>query len=288
MLLSNDTSALEEAVKIAGDAKPVIGPANISNADQITAIAKSNNANILATGKDLDEISTVTGKISASGYKEILIDLSNVKDITSLENLTQTRRMALKKNIRSIGFPALVFTSGANTYDHLSYAAMAIAKYAGIVILPEPDPSIFLPLVTLRQNIYTDPQKPVTVDSKLYAIGGQPGANSPVIVTTNFSLTFFSVEPEILNAKVPTWLLIVDTDGLSVLTAWAAEKFHAEKVLDAMKKANLESVVSHKKIIIPGYVAVMAPKLNEISGWEILIGPREASAIPKYLRSSWQ
>ena len=147
---------------------------------------------------------------------------------------------------------------------------------------------MFLPLVTIRQNIYSDPQKPVTVEPKLYTIGGQPTEKSPVMVTTNFSLTYFTVEPEIINSKIPSYLLIVDTDGLSVLTAWAAEKFTAEKVVEGLKKFNLETTVSHKKLIIPGYVAVMSGKLNELSGWEIIVGPREASGIPKFLRTFWQ
>ncbi|MBU0952410.1 MAG: acetyl-CoA decarbonylase/synthase complex subunit gamma [Elusimicrobia bacterium] len=288
ILLSDNISNLKEALKKAGDVRPVIGPATASNQEAITALAKTHNAVLLVSGKGLEEINTITHKIAASGYKEIVIDLSNSKETQALDNLTQVRRLALKKSLRSLGYPTLLFSSGKNNYEHISYASMAIAKYGSIVILPEPDATVFLPLVTLRQNIYTDPQKPVTVEPKLYAIGGTPNDKSPLIVTTNFSLTYFTVEPEILNAKMPTWLLIVDTDGLSVLTAWAAEKFHAEKVLDAMKKTNVENTVSHRKIIIPGYVSVMSGKLAEVSGWEVLIGPREASGIPKYLRSTWQ
>ncbi|OGS21416.1 MAG: hypothetical protein A3J83_06550 [Elusimicrobia bacterium RIFOXYA2_FULL_40_6] len=288
ILLSDNISNLEEALKKAGDVHPVIGPVNSSNQEAMTTLAKANNAVLLVTGKDLEEINSITLKIASSGYKEIVIDLSNTKATNELEDLTQLRRLALKKNMRSLGYPSLSFSHGNNSFEHISNASMSISKYGSIVILPEPDPTIFLPLVTLRQNIYTDPQKPVTVEPKLYAIGGTPNDKSPLIVTTNFSLTYFTVEPEILNAKIPTWLLIVDTDGLSVLTAWAAEKFHAEKVLDAMKRTNVENIVSHKKIIIPGYVAVMSGKLSEVTGWEVLVGPREASGIPKYLRSTWQ
>ena len=288
ILLSDNPSNLEAALKNSGATRPIIGPVTASNQEAMTILAKDFNAVLLVSGKGLDEIHNLTHKIAASGYKEIVIDLSNSSQTVLLDDLTQVRRLALKKSIRSLGYPTLAFSAGNNPYEHISSASLAIAKYGSIVILPEPDATVFLPLVTMRQNIYTDPQKPVTVEPKLYAIGGTPNEKSPLMVTTNFSLTYFTVEPEIVNAKVPTWLLIVDTDGLSVLTAWAAEKFHAEKVLDAMKKTDVASKVSHKKIIIPGYVAVMSGKLADVSGWEVLIGPREASAIPKYLRSTWQ
>lgn len=166
-------------------------------------------------------------------------------------------------------------------------AATYIAKYANIVVLDRTEPEEILPLITLRQNIYTDPQKPIMVEPKLYEIG-TPNENSPLLVTTNFSLTFFTVQPEIEASKVPSYLLIVEAEGLSVLTAWAAEKFTPEGIFAAMKKAEVEKKLSHKKIIIPGYVAVMKAKLEDESGWEVLVGPKEGSGIPKYLKQTWQ
>jgi len=288
ILLSESSQTLEEALKIAGSQRPVIGPVTKDNLNILVNLAKTYNAVLMVSGSNLEEISILTQKISTSGYREIVIDLSDDSQLVALENLTQARRFALKKNFRPLGYPTVVFTSGNGLYEHLGFASTAISKYASIIILPEPEPWIFLPLITLRQNIYTDPQKPVTVEPKLYTIGGQPDEKSPVMVTTNFSLTYFTVEPEIINSKIPSWLLVVDTDGLSVLTAWAAEKFTPEKVVDAMKKSEIEKNVSHRKLIIPGYVAVMSGKLNELSGWDIIVGPREASGIPKFLRSMWQ
>jgi acetyl-CoA decarbonylase/synthase complex subunit gamma len=126
------------------------------------------------------------------------------------------------------------------------------------------------------------------VEPKLYSIGGQAKENSPLLVTTNFSLTYYTVEPEIINSKIPSWLLVVDTEGLSVLTAWAAEKFTPEVILQSMKKENIDSKVAHRKIIIPGYVAIMSGKLSELTGYEVIVGPREASGIPKFLRTFWK
>ncbi|MFH2069977.1 MAG: acetyl-CoA decarbonylase/synthase complex subunit gamma [Elusimicrobiota bacterium] len=294
ILVSNDPAAIESALKIAKDRNPIIGPANLSNAEQITSLAKTYNAAVMASGKNIDEIAQVSQKISATGYREIVMDITpdDTENLSGLiEDLTQLRRMSIKKNIRTVGYPSIVFVKTARTDNPLALlgsASLSVAKYAGIVVLPEPEPSMFLPVVTLRQNIYTDPQKPVTVEPKLYSIGGQPNEKSPVMITTNFSLTYFTVEPEIINSKIPAWLLVIDTDGLSVLTAWAAEKFTVEKVVDSMKKNNIEGIVSHRKLILPGYVAIMSGKLNELSGWEVLVGPREASGIPKFLRTMWQ
>jgi acetyl-CoA decarbonylase/synthase complex subunit gamma len=139
----------------------------------------------------------------------------------------------------------------------------------------------------MRQNIYTDPQKPVTVEPKLYKFGS-PDENSPVMVTTNFSLTFYTVAPEIESGGNSAYLLVTDSEGMSVLTAWAAEKFTPEIIADTMKKAELEKMVSHKKIIIPGYVSILSGKLEDASGWQVLVGPKEASGIPKYLKEVWK
>ncbi|MEW6040144.1 MAG: acetyl-CoA decarbonylase/synthase complex subunit gamma [Elusimicrobiota bacterium] len=282
ILLSENLQSIENVLKLLNGKRPVIGPVNSENLNPYTALAKTYNAILLVTGKDLDETAQNVQKIASSGLREIIIE------VKTLQELTDVRRLALKKNFRPLGYPVAYFTTAKDPYIELSQAAAAIEKYAGLVVLSEPEPWIFLPLVTLRQNIYTDPQKPVTVEPKLYTIGGQPNDKSPLLVTTNFSLTYFTVEPEILNAKMPAYLLVVDTDGLSVLTAWAAEKFGAERIVDAMKKAGIENAVSHRKIIIPGYVAVMSGKLVELSGWEVLVGPREAGGIPKFLRTMWQ
>jgi acetyl-CoA decarbonylase/synthase complex subunit gamma len=286
ILLSDSASTLEEAVKTAS-ARAAIGKADSSNYEQLANISKSCNVPLIVSGKNLDETAKVAQNIAASGHKDLILDLSADSVSAGLENLTQARRLALKKNFRPLGYPTIMFVSGTDRMANYSMALAYIAKYAGVVILPDAEDWQFLSLVTLRQNIYTDPQKPVTVEPKLYSIGGQPTDKSPVLVTTNFSLTYFTVEPEIINSKIPSWLLVVEAEGLSVLTAWAAEKFTPEKVVDAMKKFNLESVVSHKKLVIPGYVSVMSGKLNEISGWEVLVGPREASGIPKYLKTTW-
>ena len=141
-----------------------------------------------------------------------------------------------------------------------------------------------LALLTLRQNIYTDPQKPLQIESKLYAIGNTT-ENSPALVTTNFSLTYYTVLGEVEASKVPTYILSVNTEGMSVLTAWAAEKFTPEKIAESLKKSGVEEKLKHRNLIIPGYVAVMSGDLEEKSGWKIVVGPKEAAGIPTFLKN---
>jgi acetyl-CoA decarbonylase/synthase complex subunit gamma len=201
---------------------------------------------------------------------------------------TQLRRLALKKNFRLLGFPIIAFASAPTLEEEAILAAEAIAKYAGIVVLDHFNPSMVYPLMTLRQNVYTDPQKPIQVEPKLYEVGA-PGANSPLLITTNFSLTFFTVSGEVEGSGVPSWLLVADADGLSVLTSWAAGKFDAEKIAKTVRASGLADKLAHKKLVIPGYVASLSGEVEEeLPGWQILVGPREAVDIPAYLKNVWK
>ena len=135
-------------------------------------------------------------------------------------------------------------------------------------------------------NIFTDPQKPVQVEPKIYPIG-EPDESSPVMFTTNFSLTYYTVESDVEASRVPSYILVVDTEGTSVLTAYSGDKLNEKTVADAMVKYGVDKLVKHRKLIIPGYVAVMSGKLEEATNWEVLVGPRECSMLPKYLQEIW-
>ncbi|MEF9427068.1 MAG: hypothetical protein L0956_07810, partial [Candidatus Mariimomonas ferrooxydans] len=164
-------------------------------------------------------------------------------------------------------------------------ASIAIAKYASIVILSSINQWKNLVIFTLRQNIYTDPQVPMQVEQKIYKIG-EPTADSPLLITTNFSLTYFIVSGEVENSKVPSWLAVMDCEGLSVLTAWAAGKFTASKIAQFIKESGTESQIGDKELIIPGQVAILSGALEEkLEGWKITVGPREANAIPSFLQN---
>jgi acetyl-CoA decarbonylase/synthase complex subunit gamma len=155
------------------------------------------------------------------------------------------------------------------------------------VVTDAVEPWQMLPVLTTRQDIYVDPQKPVAVEPKLYEVG-EVGAGSPLLVTTNFSLSYYSVEGEVEASRVPAYILSVDTEGTSVLTAWASDKFNAETITQAMKTSGIEEKVSHRQIVIPGFVAVLSAGVEDESGWSVQIGPKEASGIPSFLKNQWK
>jgi len=287
VLISNSPTAIEAGLKISGERKPLIYAAKEDDREKMVDLAKKYSCPLAICGKNQEELDSLSQKVVASGVKDVVLDPGTRSLAGSLQGFTQLRRLALKRGYRPVGYPVIAFVKDNDPYREVSMAATYIAKYANIVVLDRIEPEEILPLITLRQNIYTDPQKPIMVEPKLYEVG-TPNENSPLLVTTNFSLTFFTVQPEIEASKVPSYLLIVETEGLSVLTAWAAEKFTPEGIAQAMKKAEVERKLSHRKVIIPGYVAVMKAKLEEESGWEVLIGPKEGSGIPRYLKQTWQ
>jgi len=209
---------------------------------------------------------------------------NGVRDV--LQGLTRLRRAALRKNFRSLGFPTITFLNDQDPYGEIAQASTYLAKYAGILVLHSYEPWQVLPLLTVRQNIYTDPQKPVQVQPKLYEVG-QVTPDSPVLFTTNFSLTYYSVEGEVEASRVPTYILAVDTEGTSVLTAYSGDKLNEKVVAKAMNNTSVGERLKHKKLIIPGLVAVMSAKLKDETGWDILVGPKEASGLPSYLKTTW-
>jgi len=229
---------------------------------------------------NLDEMADLTEKIKAKGVEDLVLN-PKVSDMGSLLALsTQIRRLALKKNFRALGFPILTFpmTQAA--------AVQAISKYAGFIVLDEFAPELVYPLLVLRQNIYTDPQKPIQVQPGVYEINN-PKPDSPVLVTTNFSITYFSVANEVEGSGLPAWLVVCDAEGMSVLTAWAAGKFDAERIAKSIKGFNIADKVSVKRVVLPGHVAVLSGELEEeLSGWDIRVGPREAVDIPKFLKEA--
>jgi acetyl-CoA decarbonylase/synthase complex subunit gamma len=234
----------------------------------------------VVSGSTLEELADLTEKIKAKGVEDLVLDPAARNLSGTLVVNTQLRRLALKKNFRALGYPIIACPKNAEA------AAQAIAKYAGFIILDEFSPELVYPLLVLRQNIYTDPQKPIQVQPGIYEINN-PKPESPVLVTTNFSITYFSVANEVEGSGLPAWLLVCDAEGMSVLTAWAAGKFDAERIAKAIKGFNVADKVSRKRVVLPGHVAVLSGELEaELPGWEIRVGPREALDIPKYMKEA--
>lgn len=281
ILISADPAQVEEALNNISSARPLIYSAPEKNFERITELAKKYGVPLCVYGKNIDELSALSQKTISKGIKDIVLAAGCSNISGCIQDFTVIRRLALKKNFRPLGYPVIAFA------NDVADASAYISKYANILVVEMDSPEEILPIITLRLNIFTDPQKPIMMEPKLYAVGN-PDEKSPVMVTTNFSLTYFTVTPEIENSKIPAWLLVCEAEGMSVLTAWAADKFNAEIILNWMKKTEIEKKVSHKKIIIPGYVSVLSGKLEDVSGWEVLVGPKEASGIPKYLKTVWK
>jgi acetyl-CoA decarbonylase/synthase complex subunit gamma len=287
ILMSDSADALKAGLAAEGGQKPLLYAATTANWEAVAAVAKAGGLSLAVHGRDgLDELADLAKKLSDAGVADLVLD-PGARDLAgSLAQLTQLRRLTIKKNFRPLGYPIITFAGegAATEEEEIVAAAQHIAKYAGIVVMDHFDPAVAYPLLTLRLNIYTDPQKPISVDPKLYDFN-HPTPASPLLVTTNFSLTYFSVAGELDGCGLPAWLLVCDAEGMSVLTSWAAGKFDAETIAKAVKAHGLADKLSHKKITIPGLVAVLSGELEEeLPGWEIQVGPREAVDIPAYLR----
>ncbi|PIU42053.1 MAG: acetyl-CoA decarbonylase/synthase complex subunit gamma [Candidatus Omnitrophica bacterium CG07_land_8_20_14_0_80_42_15] len=284
ILMSENVGNLKECIKVAKEKKPLLYCATKSNYQEMAQLAKEHSLPLAVHAENLEELADLTQKIVSLGVQDLVLDTGPKSPRKKICDLTYTRRMALKKTFRPLGYPTIVFTQSSEPNDEVCEAAGYVVKYAGIVITKGAEPWQLLPLLTVRSDIYTDPQKPVQVEPKVYEIGAVK-KTSPVLVTTNFSITYFTVAGEVEASKIPAYVISCDAEGMSVLTAWAAEKFTAESIAKMLDTSGISGRISHKNVVIPGYVAVLSGKLEEESGWKVLVGPKEASGIPSYLRS---
>lgn len=286
ILMSEDAAVMEAGLKVCADGKPLIYAATSQNMDSMANLAKEHGCPLAVKGDGLEEISELTTKLTEDGLKDLVIDTGARAVGKAFEEQIVIRRGAIQKKYRPLGFPTI--TLPCEMADDLMretlIASIFVAKYGGIIVLSDLQGHSLFPLLLSRLNIYTDPQRPMATSPGIYEIGS-PDENSPLLVTTNFSLTYFIVSGEIESSRVPCWLLIADTEGLSVMTAWAAGKFAGDLVGSFVKKCGITDKVAHKKIIIPGYAAAISGDLEEeLPDWEVIIGPRDASLIPKFLK----
>jgi acetyl-CoA decarbonylase/synthase complex subunit gamma len=289
ILINDDPETMGKALETCAEKRPLICAATAENVEAMAGLAKQHNCPLVVKGDgDLSSLADLSEKAQAAGATDLVLDSGARSPVRVLANETAIRRAALRKRFRPFGFPTITFTEAQSAQEEVQQAATYIAKYAGIVVLAQMEPWELLALVTARQNFYTDPQKPIQIEEGLYEIGS-PDDESPVLVTTNFSLTYFTVEGDVEASRVPAWVVVVDTEGTSVLTAWAAEKFTAEVIAQKVQAFDVGSKVKHRKLILPGHVAVLSGKLEEELKleWKVMVGPRESSGIPSFLRSAW-
>jgi acetyl-CoA decarbonylase/synthase complex subunit gamma len=282
LLLFGSGAALEAGVKAVGATRPLLCPPP-EDLETGISLASSNDLPLLLRAPGLEALNESLKKARAGGIRDVVVDpmASEIKD--AVEASVAIRTLAISHRSRDLGYPT-AFNLGGDFPSPFAAASLLIPKYGSLLVFDSTDPSDIFPLLTLRQDIFADPQQPIQVEPGLYAIG-ETTSTSPVLVTTNFSLTFFTVRSDVEAIKSPAYLLIDDCDGMSVLTAWAAETFSADSITKLINKTGIASKVEHRNIIIPGLVARLSGKIEELSGWEVLVGPQESSALPSYFRN---
>jgi acetyl-CoA decarbonylase/synthase complex subunit gamma len=287
ILMSSNPDIIAAGLKACADKKPLIYAADQGNIDAMGNLAKEYSCSIAVKAESIDGVSELTTKLTGMGINDIVIDSGSRAIRPAFEDQVYIRRAALLSKDRSMGFPTITLPCEM-TDDPMKEALIAsvfVTKYGGIIVLSDFYGESLFPLLVQRLNIYTDPQRPLATTEGIYEIGG-PDENSPVLITTNFSLTYFIVSGEIEGSKMPSYLLVKDTEGLSVMTGWAAGKFVADTIAPFVKKSGIADKVKHRKLIIPGYAAAESGGLEEeLPDWEIMIGPREAAHIPAFLKT---
>ena len=287
ILMTEDADVMKAGVDACGFKRPLLYGATEANADAMGALAKEADLPLGIKAASIDGLVPLSEKLTGMGLKDLVLDPGSREPKQSNEDMIAIRRAALKDNNRAVGFPTITFPCemASNQDVETMLGAMYIAKYGGIVVMSDFTGESLFPLLLERLNIYTDPQRPMTVTEGIYPINN-PDENSRVMVTTNFALTYFIVSGEIEASKVPAWLLIKDSEGLSVLTAWAAGKFAGDDVGMFVKKSGITDKIKHQELVIPGYAAAIVGDVEEeLPGWTITVGPREAAHIPGFLKA---
>jgi acetyl-CoA decarbonylase/synthase complex subunit gamma len=280
ILMTEDPAAMDAAGGAIAVRVPLLYAATEANFEAMVPVAERIAAPLAVKGSDLDSMADLVAKIE---YKELVID-SGARQISQvIADQTQIRNGSVKKRFRPYGYPTITFTTESDPAMEVLEAQAFISKYASIVVMRTVKIEYLIALLTWRKNLYTDPQKPIVVQPGIYPYG-MVDSDSPVYITTNFSLTFYTVAAEIESSRVPSYLIAFDTDGLSVMTAWAGGKFIGEAIASWLDDSEINEKVNHKKIIIPGGVAAIKGKIEELCGWEVIVGPREANSINSFAK----
>jgi len=287
ILMSSDFKALAGALEVLADRRPLVYAADKNNWQQLAEFSVKFKVPLAVKGETLEELADLTTKIKAAGVGDLVLAPAVRSMGEGLTCLTQLRRLALEKTFRPLGYPVMVASTAQDPAQEALEAITYSCKYASIVVMRGKQPWQILPVLTARFNIFTDPQVPNAVEAKVYKVG-DAGADSPVLVTTNFALTYFTVEGEVENSKVPTHIVTVETGGLGVLNSYADDKLTGETIAKAVKASGILGQVRHKKVIIPGLVAVLKGELEDEAGCDVIVGPEEAAGIPNFLKTEWR
>lgn len=285
MAVVEDVDVAKEAAEAIKDAKGILMGATPENADAMVEIAKAADITLGVSADSIEALHDLVEKIEAN-YKNLVLNVGTASIKEAYQNAVTIRTNALKGEDRTFGYPSVVFANKLACCEHMEVALASafVLRYGSIVVMSDMDYKQALPLFGLRQNIFTDPQKPMRVDTTIYEFNNAD-ENSPVMVTVDFALSYFTVSGEIERSKVPSYLIIPDAGGYSVLTAWAAGKFGASTIADFVKECGIEEKTKCRKLILPGKVAVLQGDVAEaLPDWEVIVGPTEAMQLPKFLR----
>jgi acetyl-CoA decarbonylase/synthase complex subunit gamma len=287
ILYSSDVNALATAAEVIKGSNSLIGPVTPENAGKLVKIAQDNGHALVVTAGDLDALVALTTKLKAEGFNDLVLQFQTDSAAELLQLNSIARKAALRDGFKPLGYASMTIVKAQNLLADSAMIINEVVKYGGICVLPEFNKAQLAGIMALRQNIYTDPQKPIQVEPKIYAIG-EPDKNSPVFVTTNFSLTYFIVSGEIENSGLNAWLVIPECEGMSVLTAWAAGKFSGATIGKFCKEVKLDEFVTTREIVIPGYVAQISGELEEnMPGWKVIVGTQEASDIEGFVKAKF-
>lgn len=296
VLCSHDPIAMREALKVTGDEKPLIYAANENNWEDMSVLALEYNCPLtLSVPHDLAKMKQLCHELKLKGLEDIVLDPGTFIDEgigDTLDEFIMIRRLAVEERDEDfrypiLGVPAVTWLSEKDEIQggikEATIAATLMNKYADILIIHGTNIWELIPVLTLRQGLYTDPRKPQAVDPGLYEIGSLD-ENAPVVMTTNFALTYYTVEGDLKSGKANCYLLVLDTEGRAVDVSLAGGQLNGESVADLVKETDIESKVNHKQMIIPGLAAPVSGDIEDETGWEVLVGPRDSSAVPDFLR----
>ncbi len=288
LILIGSAEELKQGLeKLAKDETPLLCSATTQNWEAMAALAKEYNAPLAVEAGNIDEMAGLVKKLEGQDLKDFVLAPKQRSLLGSLTANTTIRRMAIKENYSLLGFPIINFPGDVgDPIREVTRAMQAIGKYSSFIVLDNFDPAAAYALLVLRANLYTDPQEPIQVTPGIYELNN-PGPEDPFLVTTNFSITYFSVANEVESMGLPAWLLVTDSEGMSVLTAWAAGKFDAEIIARDAKKFNAADKVTKKRIVLPGHTAVLSGELEEeLPDWEVKVGPKEAVDLPAFMKEA--
>ncbi|MBI6873910.1 acetyl-CoA decarbonylase/synthase complex subunit gamma [Clostridium aciditolerans] len=287
ILICEDVAVAKEALELVKAENPIVYGANKDNYKEMVELVKADNLALGVKADNLEALYGLVEEIQKLGYKNLILDPASTSIKEAFENTVQIRRMNIQGQDRTFGYPSILFVdtlAKGDKFMEIALSTLFTMKYGSIIVLSDIDYARALPLYGIRQNIFTDPQKPMRVEPGLYGVNN-PDENSPLICTVDFALTYFIVSGEVERSKMPVWMAIPDAGGYSVLTSWAAGKFTASSIAKFIKESGVEEKVKSRKLILPGKVAVLKGDLEEnLPGWEIIVGTTEAMFIPKFLK----